>query len=145
MRHTTRMKLLAATATVVCVATVSIPGWAKAPRRESTAATRSATHHRAARGSERRGGSERWDITVTRADDHVLEGHVTRSGAHGLQGGRIFGTFAGRRVSGTVTDPAGALLASFIGTISRRGGMSGTYHDRGGTAGRWTWEGPLVR
>lgn len=101
--------------------------------------------HRSAPASAARGGNERWDITVTRASDRELEGHVTRSGRTSLQGGRLHGAIAGSHVSGTVTDSGGALIATFIGTITRRGGMHGSYHDRSGDSGQWSWDGPLIR
>ena len=101
--------------------------------------------HRSTSMSHASGGTERWDIMVTHANDRELEGHVTRSGRASLQGGRLHGAIAGSRVSGTVTDSAGALVATFIGTINRRGGMRGSFHDRTGASGQWSWDGPLIR
>lgn len=150
-------RLLPTVTAVLCAATVSIPGWAKSAHREPTAVTTPASHRlhtattteAAHRGPQRaaatRGGAERWNITVTRADETVLEGHVTRVGSTSLQGGRLRGTIAGRRVTGSVTDAAGALVATFVGTITRSGGIHGSYHDRSGAVGRWSWDGPLLR
>ena len=101
--------------------------------------------HRSAPTSRASGGTERWDITVTRANDREMEGHVTRSGRASLQGGRLHGAIAGSHVSGTVTDSGGALVATFIGTINRRGGIRGSFHDRSGVSGQWSWDGPLIR
>jgi hypothetical protein len=145
MQRFVKARLLPMVTAILCAATVSIPGWAKAPRRQSTVTSTEASRRSGRRGAEVRGGTEKWDITVTRADDHMLEGHVTRAGSTSLQGGRLRGTIAGRHVTGNVTDAGGTLVATFVGTITRSGGIRGTYHDHGGGAGHWSWDGPLLR
>lgn len=138
-------RLLPTVTAVLCAATVSIPGWAKSAHRQPTAIPTVRPHRGTRRDAAARGGAERWDITVTRADNTVLEGHVTRVGSTSLQGGRLRGTIAGRRVTGSVSDAAGALVATFVGTITQSGGIHGSYHDRSGAVGRWSWDGPLLR
>lgn len=138
-------QLLPAVTLLLCVATVSIPGWAKSARRQPTAIATEASHRGLHRNAEAGGGAEQWEITVTRADDTMLEGHVTRVGSTSLKGGLLRGTIAGRRITGNVTDAAGALVVSFVGTFTRSGGIRGSYYDQSGAAGRWSWEGPWLK
>ncbi len=145
MHSTTCIRFLTGAAAIVCASTISIPTSAKAPPRQQHQPAERKAMHGSASSSRASGRSEQWDITVTRATDRELEGHVTRSGRASLQGGRLHGAIAGSRVSGTVTDSGGALVATFIGTINRRGGMRGSFHDRTGASGQWSWDGPLIR
>ena len=145
MHPTTGIWFLTATAAILCASTISVPSSAKAPSHHQQKPAESRAMHRSAPTSRASGSTERWDIMVTRANDRELEGHVTRSGRASLQGGRLHGAIAGSHVSGTVTDPGGALVATFIGTINRLGGIRGTYHDRSGASGQWSWDGPLIR
>ena len=145
MRRSTMDWLLLAGLAVLCAATVSIPGWAKAGHRQPTAIPTLRMPRGTRRDAPSRGDTEQWDITVTRADATMLEGHVTRHGPTSLQGGRLRGTIAGQRVTGNVTDGSGEPVATFVGTITRSGAIHGSYHDRGGASGRWSWDGPLFR
>lgn len=85
----------------------------------------------------------RWDIDVTHRDDDTLEGSVTLEGSRLMQRGQLSGVVDGRRVRGNITDAAGNHIASFVGMITPGGGFAGTYQDRTGEVGRWSWEGPL--
>ena len=88
---------------------------------------------------------QRWDIDVTWADDDSLAGRVTLAGSALMQSGTLRGTIEGRRVAGSVTDAAGNHVATFVGTITPAGGLQGTYEDRSGEVGRWSWDGPLPK
>ena len=145
MHRAVLVRLLPAATVVLCVSTMSIPGWARSPRRQATVAAIEAPQRIGRSDPEGRGGAQRWDILITRADDHVLEGHVTRVGSAALQGGQLRGTIAGQHITGNVTDSTGGLITTFVGTITRGGGIRGTYHDHNGDAGHWSWEGPLPR
>jgi len=46
------------------------------------------------------------------------------------------------QVSGAILDDGGNVLASFEGRVSATG-MSGTYRDRTGEEGDWSWDRPF--
>ena len=84
---------------------------------------------------------QRWEIDVTRRDDGVIEGRVTLYGSPLLRSGALRGAIEGRRVSGSISDDDGNHVATFIGRLLPAGGWRGTYQDRSGEIGRWTWDG----
>lgn len=140
-------RLVPILAAVACAAIVSTP----APG-ESQRDPRSRLTTRSLRGGgtwQGRADTQRpalqWDIDLTRADDDSLFGRVTVVGSPLLQSGTLSGTIEGRRVAGSVTDEAGNHVATFVGTISASGGLQGTYQDRTGEVGRWSWDGHLPR
>lgn len=87
---------------------------------------------------------QRWDIDVTRRGDGVIEGRVTLQGSPLLRSGALRGAIEGRRVTGNILDDAGNHVATFIGRLLPAGGWRGTYQDRSGEIGRWTWDGGLA-
>jgi hypothetical protein len=42
-----------------------------------------------------------------------------------------------------VTDETGNHVATFVGTRTADGGLQGTYQDRTGEVGHWSWDGRL--
>lgn len=137
--------LLAAFTVVACVATVSIPARARSPHPKRTATARTLRGGGKWLGNARpHSAVQRWDIDVTRADDDSFEGRVILFGSPLAQIGRLRGAIKGRRVTGSVTDTSGNHVATFVGTITSNG-LQGTYQDRAGEVGRWSWDGQLPR
>jgi hypothetical protein len=139
-------KLVPIVTAAVCAAVVSVPAWA-----ESAFDQRAAITARRLRGggewqnATARQAVRQWDLDMTRADDDSLSGSVTLVGSPLMQRGRLRGTIEGRRVSGSVTDEAGNHVATFVGAVTSDGGLQGTYQDRTGEVGRWSWHGQLPR
>jgi hypothetical protein len=90
---------------------------------------------------EARRAAQRWDIDVTRADDDSLSGRVRLAGSPLTRSGVLRGRIEGRRVEGSLSDEAGNHVATFVGTLTPTGGVQGTYQDRSGEVGRWSWDG----
>ena len=74
-------------------------------------------------------------------DGDRLSGTVDLAGSPLADRGLVSGTVRRDRVRGAIHSPAGAPIASFSGTVSRSG-MSGTYRDRTGETGTWSWSAP---
>ncbi len=131
----------------VCAAVLSIPvlGDSERDQRPAIAAQKMRGGGQWQNAAGARRAVQRWDIDVTRADGAGLEGRVTLVGSPLMQRGALNGTIEGRRVAGSVTDEAGNHVATFEGTISAGGGLQGTYQDRTGEVGRWSWDGQLPR
>lgn len=91
-------------------------------------------------GAERR-ASERWQLDLRR-DGHRLTGTVLLSGSPLGSQGNVDGEIDGNRVAGTIVSAAGDDLATFRGVLTENG-LRGTYRDRTGERGTWTWEGTL--
>jgi hypothetical protein len=87
------------------------------------------------------GPAQRWQIDLTRRDDDAVEGTVTLVGSPLMQTGTLRGAIEGRKVSGRITDPAGNHVADFVGRIAADGTWRGSYQDRTGEVGRWSWNG----
>jgi hypothetical protein len=106
---------------------------------------------RAMRGAgawQREGGgaaAQRWQIDLTRRVDDAIEGTVTLVGSPLLRTGTLRGTIAGRTVSGRISDPTGHHVADFVGRIAPDGSWRGSYRDRSGEVGRWSWDGTEPR
>jgi hypothetical protein len=132
---------LAAATLLVGLATVSAPALAERTRGADPTA-------RSLRGNgawQREGrGAQRWDIDVTRRDDETIEGRVTLGGSPLLRSGVLRGRLDGRRVSGSVSDDYGNQAATFVGVVMPNGSWQGTYQDRTGETGRWSWDGPTL-
>jgi hypothetical protein len=135
---------------VGCASVTSIPLRADSARSDRPPAERAAIAARTLRGGgswqngpESRRAAQRWDIDVTHADDDSLSGRVTVQGSPLIRNGTLQGRIAGWRIEGSVTDDAGNHVATFVGTISRDRAMQGTYEDRTGEIGQWSWEGQL--
>lgn len=109
---------------------------------ERPTVTRPAGMLRGAGGWQRDGrAAQRWQIDlIHRADDEV-EGTVTLTGSPLLHTGTLRGTIEGKRISGRISDPAGNHVADFVGRIGADGVWRGSYHDRTGEVGRWSWNG----
>jgi hypothetical protein len=84
---------------------------------------------------------QRWDLQVTRGDDNSISGRVNLGGSPLANAGNVQGHLVGSNVSGTVTDDDGNKVASFTGTVTASG-ITGTYTDRTGETGSWSWDGP---
>jgi hypothetical protein len=131
---------------LACTAVLSTPAWAGRGQEDGPAIA--ARCWRGGGGWEHDGGSpraRRWDIDVTRADDGTLTGEVTMAGSPLTDRGQLRGTISGRRVAGAITDRDGHHVADFTGVVGRDGRLRGTYQDRTGEVGRWSWEGSLPR
>lgn len=90
---------------------------------------------------EARGAAQRWQIDVTRQTGDAIEGTVTLQGSPMLQSGTLRGTIDGKIVTGRLSDPAGNHVADFVGRIAPDGSWRGSYRDRSGEVGRWSWDG----
>jgi hypothetical protein len=133
---------LAATTLLIGLATLSTPVLAERTRGADPAA-------RAMRGNgnwQREGrGAQRWDIDVTRRSDETVEGRVTLTGSPLLRSGVLRGRLEGNRVAGSVSDDYGTQVATFVGVVMPNGVWQGTYRDRTGEVGRWSWDGAPTR
>lgn len=89
--------------------------------------------------------AQRWQIDLTRQADDAIEGTVTLVGSPMLRTGRLRGTIAGKTVSGRISDAAGNHVADFVGRIAPDGSWRGSYRDRSGEVGRWSWDGAAPR
>jgi hypothetical protein len=87
---------------------------------------------------------QQWHVDALRATDNTLRGRVSLGGSPLAQAGNLVGQISGQRLSGNVVDDNGKQIASFTGTVTSTG-ISGTYTDRTGETGNWTWDGPLPR
>jgi hypothetical protein len=85
---------------------------------------------------------QQWHVDALRASDNTLRGRVTLGGSPLAQAGNLVGKISGQSLSGNVVDDAGKQIVSFTGTITASG-ISGTYTDRTGETGNWSWDGPL--
>lgn len=94
---------------------------------------------------ERGAGAQRWQIVLTRRTDDTVEGAVTVVGSPMLRTGTLRGAIDGRTVSGRISDPAGNHVADFVGRIAPDGSWRGSYRDRSGEVGRWSWDGTSPR
>lgn len=118
------------------VAALSPPAWGLA-QRPGAALRGAGGWQREARD----GAPQRWQIDVTRRADDVIEGTVTLQGSPLMRTGTLRGTIEDRTVSGRLIDPAGNPVADFIGRIAPDGTWRGSYRDRSGEVGRWSWDG----
>lgn len=117
------------------LAALSPPAWGLAQR--PNALRGAGGWQREARG----GAAQRWQIDVTRRADDAIEGTVTLQGSPLMQTGTLRGTIEGKMVSGRLIDPAGNPVADFVGRIAPDGTWRGSYRDRSGEVGRWSWDG----
>lgn len=85
--------------------------------------------------------TQRWGSQITRGPDNSLTGRVTLNGSPLANAGNVHGQIVGTNASGTLTDDAGQQIATFVGTVTQSG-LSGTYTDRTGETGSWSWDGP---
>jgi len=130
---------LAAAALVTGLATLSTPAGA-----ERTLRPEPAPRGVRGQGAWQRDGhhaAQRWDIDVTWRDGRTIEGRVTLGGSPLVRSGVLRGTLDGRRVSGSVDDDGGNQVATFVGVVLPNGTWQGTYQDRTGEVGRWSWNG----
>lgn len=117
------------------VAALSPPAWGLAQRPSAA--------WRGAGGWQRdaRAAAQRWEIDLTRRADDVIEGSVTLHGSPLMQSGTLRGTVEGKTVTGRLSDTAGNHVADFVGRIAPDGTWRGSYRDRSGEVGRWSWDG----
>lgn len=85
--------------------------------------------------------SQRWDLDLKR-DGNRVSGTIDLTDSPLADRGFVEGYVSGARIDGRISDQIGRLVARFRGTIED-GAMSGTYRDRTGESGTWTWDGPL--
>ena len=85
--------------------------------------------------------TRRWGLDVLRGPDNSLRGRISVADSPLLDGGNVEGRIKGSTVSGAITDDAGYHVATFTGAVTRTG-MSGSYTDRTGETGTWSWDGP---
>jgi hypothetical protein len=146
MREMVERNWMAILTLLVCSAVLSTPAWAAREQEEGPAIA--ARRWRGGGGWEHGGGSprpRRWEIDAIRTDDDTLTGEVMMAGSPLAERALLRGTICGRRVSGAITDRDGHHVADFTGVVGRNGSLRGTYQDRTGEVGRWSWEGSLPR
>ena len=85
---------------------------------------------------------QQWHVDALRATDNSVRGRVSLGGSPLAQAGNLVGQISGQTLSGSVVDDTGKQIASFTGTITATG-ITGTYTDRTGETGNWSWDGPL--
>ncbi len=83
-----------------------------------------------------------WPPLVTSIFPWVPRRHPSLSGSPLGSQGNVEGEIDGNRVAGTIVSAAGDDLATFRGVLSETG-LHGSYRDRTGESGTWTWEGTL--
>jgi hypothetical protein len=88
--------------------------------------------------------TQQWHVDALRASDNALSGRVTLGGSRLAQAGNLVGRISGQSLSGNVVDDHGKQIVSFTGTVTATG-ISGTYTDRTGETGNWSWDGPLPK
>ena len=125
-------------ATVFALAALSPPAWGVGGR-PTIAALRGGGWQREAHG----GAEQRWQIDSLRRRDDALEGTVTLHGSPLMATGTLHATIDGKTVSGRLADPDGNHVADFVGRIAPDGSWRGSYRDRSGEVGRWSWDGAL--
>ncbi|HSP96253.1 MAG TPA: hypothetical protein VL049_03260 [Candidatus Dormibacteraeota bacterium] len=128
-------------AVAVSLAALSPPAWAVAQRPGNASLRGAGGWQREARG----GAAQRWQIDVTRRADDAIEGTVTLQGSPLMQTGTLRGTIDGKMISGRLSDPAGNHVADFVGRIAPDGTWRGSYRDRSGEVGRWSWDGSTAQ
>ena len=75
--------------------------------------------------------------------DDAIEATLTLQGSPLMRTGTLNGTIDGKMVSGRISDPAGNHVADFVGRIAPDGSWRGSYRDRSGEVGRWSWDGAM--
>ena len=85
--------------------------------------------------------TRRWDLQLSRGDDNSILGRITLADSPLATAGNVVGRIEGRKLSGTIADDDGNDIATFEGTLTKTR-MSGTYIDRTGEVGSWSWDGP---
>jgi hypothetical protein len=78
---------------------------------------------------------------LSRGDDNSILGRITLEDSPLATAGNVVGRIDGRKLSGTIADDDGNDIATFEGTLTKTR-MSGTYIDRTGEVGSWSWDGP---
>lgn len=79
-------------------------------------------------------------VDLVREGDRI-SGTVDLTGSPLADRGVVSGTVRGGHVRGTIHSEAGDSIASFSGTVTDDG-MSGSYRDRTGETGTWSWSEP---
>jgi len=128
---------------IVCAAVVSVPAAAESMREPpppiSARALRGGGEwHRTVQG---RDAVQPWDLDVTQTPEGAVSGRVVLRGSPLAETASVSGMIEGRRVAGNVCDEAGNHVATFVGKITPNGAWQGTYQDRTGEVGRWSWSG----
>lgn len=122
------------------LAALSPPAWGLAQLPGDSSFRGAGGWQRAADG----GTLQRWQIDVTRRTDRAIEGTVTLQGSPLMQTGTLQATIEGKTVTGRLSDPDGNHVADFVGRIAPDGSWRGSYRDRSGEVGRWSWDGAIA-
>lgn len=147
MRYVQR-RAFAVVVFLLCIAHTSSPTWGAANFVSPTSAVARPVRSNGNWQCDGERGAQvpqRWDIDLTRAADDALEGRVHLAGSPLLANGLLRGRVTGRRVAGSIDDAAGNHVADFVGVVAPNGSVRGSYQDRTGEVGRWSWDGPLPR
>lgn len=131
-----RTRILGAATLVIGVAGLSSPV-AGAERRGGAPLRGSGSWQR----QHTSGATQHWSVELTEQEDGTVAGTVTLSGSRLASRAALRGQISGRRIRGALTDPAGNHLATFYGVRGASGTWNGTYEDRSGETGRWSWDG----
>ncbi len=131
-----RTRLLSAATLVIGLAGLSSPA-AGAERPAAGALRGSGTWQR----QDARAAAQRWSVDLDEQRDGTVQGTVHLDGSRLASRATLQGQISGRRIRGALTDAAGNHLATFHGLRSASGTWSGTYEDRSGEVGRWSWNG----
>lgn len=94
--------------------------------------------------SRRTAADQRWQVDLERLDGNRIQGRVTLGRSPLASRGNLLGEIEGSRVFGSITDDGGRLIARFDGTVAADG-IRGSYTDRTGEVGEWSWDGALPR
>lgn len=83
-----------------------------------------------------------WKLDVRREADDRIAGRVDLGTSALARYGNVAGTIRGSVVSGQISDDSGVKIATFRGEVDSDG-IRGTYVDRSGESGAWSWQGRL--
>ncbi len=120
-------------------AALSPPAWGIGERPTAARSRGGGGWQREARG----GAEQRWQIESMQRRDDAIEATLTLQGSPLMRTGTLNGTIDGKVVSGRISDPAGNHVADFVGRIAPDGSWRGSYRDRSGEVGRWSWDGAM--
>jgi len=80
----------------------------------------------------------RWTADLIRGDGNSLSGQVTLVGPPQVNG-RFSGQISGNQITGTLTDPAGGLIATVVGSIENKT-FRGQYTTPSQKSGSFSWD-----
>jgi hypothetical protein len=86
--------------------------------------------------------TRRWQLDLKRGPGTALQGTIAVAESPLVGFGKVSGRVDGKRVTGVISDARGKFVAQFEGEVSGDM-MSGTYTDRTGGTGDWSWDGTV--